>query len=149
MERPTEAQGIGRYVVTDGKLTVFQYIRNMSGEEKYVILSDNHMGEIAQGVLTLNFTKAALFNINSGCALSPYFGNMRQNPSRSIMNQVMKETDASISYFIIGLDDWRGWQSQSAYWIDSAAIEKLKTISDEWRVFGEQNNMFVFVFKRN
>jgi len=62
------------------------------------------------------------------------------------MNALMNKTNADIGFFVIGLEDWRGWQPEGAYWIDSNAIQTLKTISDEWRVFGE-NDTFVFVFQ--
>ena len=71
MERPLEAQETGRYVVTDEKLQVMQYIQNLSGVQKYVILSDNHMGKTALGALTPNFEEAQLFNLNSGRELYP------------------------------------------------------------------------------
>ena len=58
----------------------------------------------------------------------------------------MNQTNAEIGFFIIGLDDWRGWQSKEAYWIDFGILEKLKLISDEWKVFGEKSDMFVFTF---
>jgi hypothetical protein len=148
MERPFEAQGFGRYVVTDDKLQVMQYIQNKSGFKKSVILSDSHMGQIAQGALDMNFEKAKLFNLNSGAALYLYFNNMRRNPSIATMGELMNQTNAGIGFFVIGLNDWRGWLSQDAYWIDSKAIESLKVIANEWKVFGEKNDMFVFVFQK-
>jgi len=152
MERPLEAQGYGRYVVTDDKLKVMQYIQyvqNTSGTRKSVVLSDSHMSQIAQGALDLNFEKAKLFNLNSGGALYSYFNQMRKDPSRSIMDELMNQTNAGIGFFVIGLDDWRGWQPKGAYWIDSYALDKLKLIANEWQVFGEKNDMFVFVFQKS
>jgi len=148
MERPVGAQGIGRYVVTDDKLEVMQYIQNMSGSRKSVVLTDSHMGQIAQGALTLNFSKAKLFNLNSGGALYSYFDIMKADPSRSVMDYLMNQTNSEIGFFVIGVNDWRGWQPAGAYWIDSNVIQELKQLANEWRVFGENNDMYVFVFQK-
>jgi hypothetical protein len=146
MERPSDAQGIGRYVVKDYEIELMHDVQNMSADKKYVVLTDSHLAQVAQGVLDLNFANAELFNLNSGGALNTYFSEMRHDPSRSLMNALMNKTNADIGFFVIGLEDWRGWQPEGAYWIDSNAIQTLKTISDEWRVFGE-NDTFVFVFQ--
>jgi hypothetical protein len=146
MERPAAAQGIGRYVVTDCNIQVMQYIQNMSIDKKCVVLSDNHLGKVAQGVLDMDFEKADLFNINSGGALYPYFREMRYNPSRTLMSELMSKTNAQIGFFVIGLDDWRGWQPEGSYWIDLTTIESLKTISDQWTVFHDINDTYVFTF---
>lgn len=149
MERPIEAQGIGRYVVTDEKLQAMQYIQNVTGTRKNVVLSDAHMGNIAQGALDMNFEKAEIFNLNSGGVLYSYFNIMRQEPSRDIMNDLMVKTNAEIGFFVISLDDWRGWQSENAYWIDLNAIEGLKIIANDWREFGAESDLFVFVFEKS
>lgn len=147
MERPIDVKYYGRYAVTDEKIQVMQFIQNESGSNKLVILSDAHMGQIAQGYLPLNFEKTELFYLNSGGALYTYFNLMRKEPSRLIMNDLMNKTNSEIGFFIIGLNDWVGWLPETAYWIDSRAIDELKNISDEWAVFGQNNDFFVFIFR--
>jgi hypothetical protein len=147
MERPIDAQGIGRYVVTDEEMQAMQYVQNISGNMKNAVLTDSHMGGVAQGALSLNFSKAQLFNLNSGGALQAYFNNMRHDPSKATMYDLMNQTNAKIGFFIIGLNDWKGWQPENAYWIDSNAIETLKVISTDWKSFGENSDLFVFVFQ--
>lgn len=148
MERPEDAIGIGRYVVTDEKLQVMQYIQNITRNRISFVLSDAHMGQIAQGYLNISFEKAELFRLNSGGALYSYFNAMRRQPNLGVILELMKKTNSEVGFFVIGLNDWRGWQPPTAYWIDVSAIETLKSISDEWKTFGEENDIYVFVFEK-
>lgn len=149
MERPIKAEEYGRYVVTDDKLESMGYIRDRSGLQKSVILSDNHMAKIALGALGMRLERAELFHLNSGGELYPYFNEMRQDPNTIIMQTLMNKTNSEIGFFVIGLEDWKGWYPEGTYWIDENAIEKLKLIANDWQVFGNGSDLYVFVFEKH
>jgi len=149
MERPIKAEDYGRYVVTDEKMELMGYIKQMSYLKKSVILSDNHMAKIAVGALDIRLEKADLFHLNSGGELYSYFNEMKRNPNTRIMEVLMEKTRSDIGFFVIGLNDWKGWQSEQRYWIDEGAIERLKLLADDWQVFGKKRDLFVFVFEKH
>ncbi|MHA1409589.1 MAG: hypothetical protein ACTSQY_04610 [Candidatus Odinarchaeia archaeon] len=144
MERPITFNQFGRYVVTDDKLKVMEYIQTKINGQKFCILSDNHMGKIALGVFGIREEKVNLFPLNSAGNLYRYFNDMRRNPDIYIINELMNETDSDVVFFVIGLNDWIGWQSENAYWIDDAVLKELKLIADGWKLI--EDNYYIFIF---
>ena len=151
MERPFESQGIGRFVVTDEKLELMGYIREKSGALKSMIVSDNHIGKIALGELGMRLDEEAdlPLPVNSGGDLTPYFVQMRHEPSAGIMQSLMNRTNSEIGFFVIGLEDWSAWLPNGNDWIDENAIKELKLLADDWQVFGKKSDLFVFAFEKH
>lgn len=134
-----------RMVVTDARMELMEYIRNTTSEHNYVIVSDNFMAKIAHGTLGLrpHYYGAELVHLNSGGHLYLYFYSMMRNPNTFAMLEAMRKTNSSIGFYVIGLEDWKGWRPEDS-WIKRENLEKIKILSDEWKVFGEDLYLFRF-----
>lgn len=137
----------GRYTITDTHMELVEYLRRTTSGHNYVIVSDNFIAKIAAGTLGLrpHYYEAELIHLNSGGQLYPFFYQMMQNPNTLTMFEAMKKTNSTVGFYVIGVEDWQGWESEES-WIKSENLEKIKLLSDEWKVFGEEREIYLFRF---
>ena len=82
-------------------------------------------------------------NLNTAGTLNNFFDPLSNNRELTyteiynLMLEAMEKTNSDIAFFVIGLNDWRGWSPSSEYWINKQKLNKIKKVPD--------NSLFIIV----
>jgi len=128
-------------------INALEYIRNVTNNEKFVIVSDIYFGKFAAGYLGLrkSYPLGTLVHVNIGNEIDSYFHQITSNPFlfKQIMIKAMERTSSEIGFYVVD-DYWIKIKKTITY----EGIEWLKNISDEWKVFGDKSKVYVFKLRK-
>jgi len=133
-------------VVTDDYIETLNYINETAAGRYYVIVSDLYFGKVAAGYLGLRpyYPPGNPFvHVNIGNQINRYFFEIASNPSlfEPLMIEVMNKTHSTLGFYVID-DYWLKIQNLTTI----NKIKQIKRIADEWKVFGEENKIYVFKY---
>ena len=130
-------------VITDDYIRMLNYINKTAAGKNYVIVSDIYFGKLAAGYLGLRpyYPPGTLINFNVGNQIQEYFVKIARNPFlfKALMVDIANKTYSTIGFYII-----------DEYWIETKHlttpqnIDQIKHLSDEWKIFGKENKVYVF-----